>query len=823
VVNAFTRAIGGTGRACAGILPVVPSLAVLALAVVAAAPAPASAGGPAAPVPEDSLFSTAPKDSSRAPLGRARLRGQVLVYGGRDVVFGARILGESLDETAVTDAEGRFELWLAPGEHALKIRAPGFRELAINVALADGQDLTYEYRLAPDLDGNPYRTVVRQQREIAISSTNLRDDEIHALPGTFGDPFRVVKSLPGASQLAGFLPYVVVRGAAPGNTGYFLDGVKVPILFHVAIGPSIVHPYFIDQVDFYPGGAPVRLGRYVSGMIEGRTRAARRDRVYGEFEIRLTDAGGLVEVPLSRKRDPNCRRGDLTEPDSKGRRKRKRCRTGPARGSLTLAGRYSYTAAVLSLVQANLKLRFWDYQARFDHKLGQRAQYTAFAYGSFDQIGDKISPDPFLQFEFYRVQQRVQQQLARGGTATYSLALGLDRSGVSEIKTNEWQISPRVDVRLPVGAAGTTEVGLGIDQQFQIFRSDLGDMRPSGVENFANVLSDRFVSATGFYAELLWRKGRVDLRPGVRGDLYVQLGPSPVLPQASSATHAFGLDPRLLVRQRLTDRWTLRQNVGMYHQPPSFPIPIPGVESFGFERGLQRNVQGSLGYEFAVADKFILTQDAYIGRLSNLQDYDLAAAMSGGVSEYDDVVVSAKGWTYGLETMLRLAPRQRVYGWAAYTLSRSTRSFEQGGSAPSNWDQRHIFNLVLGYRIGEKWNLGGRVHVNTGRPYTAAIGAQTAAEALTYNRNNQRLPPFFQLDLRAERTWRFRAWHLQLIVDVLNATYAREVFTCILSGTNNEGAAFRLSSGPGGYFAPQGCTQQSLRYILPSIGVRGVF
>lgn len=796
-----------------------PGSAALVLALaVSAAPPGAVPGDRSKPAPAFRDGTT-----SAAPQGRARLRGQVLVYGSRDVVFGARILGEALADTAVTDAEGRFELWLAPGEHKLKIRAPGFRELPITVKLADGQDLTFEYRMAPDLDGNPYRTVVRQQREVAISATTLRDDEIHALPGTFGDPFRVVKSLPGASQLAGFLPYVVVRGAAPGNTGYFLDGVKVPILFHVAIGPSIIHPYFIDQVDFYPSGAPVRLGRYASGMIEGRTKAARRDRVYGEFEVKLTDAGGLVEVPLNRSRDAACLRLKLSERTGKTKRQKKSCRTGPARGSLTLAGRYSYTAGVLSLVQANLKLQFWDYQARFDHRLGRNAQYTAFAYGSFDQIGEKTNPEPFLRFEFYRVQQRVVQQLPRGGTASYSLALGLDRAGVSEIKTNEWQVAPRVDVRLPIGETGNAEVGLGVDQQFQIFRTDTGAIGPGGLENFSNVLSDRFVSATGFYAEVLWRKGRVDLRPGLRGDLYVQLGQSPVLPQARSTTHAFGLDPRLLVRQRLTDRWTLRQNIGLYHQPPSFPVPLPGVESFGFERGLQRNAQGSVGYEFAVADKFMLTQDAYLGRLSNLQDYDLAAAMNGGISEYEDVVVSATGWTYGLETMLRLAPRQRVYGWAAYTLSRSTRSFEQGGRAPSNWDQRHILNLVLGYRIGEKWNLGGRVHVNSGRPYTAAMAGQTAAEALTYNRNNQRLPPFFQLDLRAERTWRFRGWHLQLIVDVLNATYTREVLACTLEGTNNSGGVLRLASGPGGLFAPVGCTQRSLRYILPSVGVRGVF
>ena len=218
-------------------------------------------------------------------------------------------------------------------------------------------------------------------------------------------------------------------------------------------------------------------------------------------------------------------------------------------------------------------------------------------------------------------------------------------------------------------------------------------------------------------------------------------------------------------------------------------------------------------------DRAPLDDDAYLGRLDNLQDYDLAAATTGSFSEFDDVVIRAKGTVYGLETMLRLAPRQRVYGWAAYTLSRSTRKFEQGGNAPSNWDQRHILNIVLGYRIGEKWNIGGRLHFNTGRPYTAMMAGQSAAEALTYNRNNKRLPAFFQLDLRAERTWRFRTWNLQLIIDVLNSTYAREVYACVLTTGN-----FNLDFG-GNPAAPgsQGCTQQGIRYILPSIGLRGVF
>ncbi|HFE46194.1 MAG TPA: TonB-dependent receptor [Nannocystis exedens] len=738
---------------------------------------------------------------------QARLRGKVYAIGSRDALAGARVVAVDGPQTT-TDAEGSFELWLAPGRREVVLRADGFKDLHVKVSLRAGDDHEYEYRLDSDIDGNPYRTVVRQEREVAISKTTLSGDEIHAVPGARGDPFRVIQSLPGASQVAGFLPYVVVRGAAPGNTGYYLDGVRVPIIFHVALGPSVIHPYFIDSVDFYPSGAPVRLGRYTSGMIEGRTKAARRDRMRGDFDVRITDAGGILEVPFDRRVKPGCIH-------SKFKTRRRKCELGKARGSLTIAGRYSYTAGVLSLVQSVAKIAFWDYQARFDHRLGARANYTAFVFGSYDEIGEKEAPDPFLRFEFHRVVQKIRHRLRDGGSTDYTLALGLDRSGFGATRTNEWIVAPRVDIRLPLRRSKNAVVGFGLDQEFQIFRGS-PDINSSTNANdlTAQLFNDRNVSATGFYAEVLWKQGKLEVRPGVRADVYIQQGASPILPEASSVTHAWGIDPRILIRERLSENWTLRQNIGAYHQPPSSPFPIPGFESFGFERGLQRNIQGSVGYEWTLGGLLVLTQDLYLGRLSNLQDYDLAAALTGEVLEVEDLVTQVNGWSYGLETMLRLTPKKRLFGWAAYTLSRSTRDFRIGGSAPSNWDQRHILNVVLGYRLGRKWSFGGRVHVNSGRPYTTANGGQSFADALAQNRNNSRLTPFFQLDLRIERRWQFRTWMLQAMLDVINSTYASEVLACL---PPEDSATTVMVLGVAG------CNAQALRYILPSIGLRGVF
>src|SRR5437763_863080 len=73
----------------------------------------------------------------------------------------------------------------------------------------------------------------------------LSGEEARTTPGAAGDPFRSIESLPGVAQLAWPLALYAIRGANPGNTGFFIDGMRVPALFHFALGPSVVHPYLI--------------------------------------------------------------------------------------------------------------------------------------------------------------------------------------------------------------------------------------------------------------------------------------------------------------------------------------------------------------------------------------------------------------------------------------------------------------------------------------------------------------------------------------------------------------------------------------------------
>src|SRR5439155_7279655 len=107
--------------------------------------------------------------------------------------------------------------------------------------------------------------------------------ELTTLPGTLGDPFRVVALLPGVATPLSLLPLYSIRGAAPGQNGFFLDGLRVPQLYHLLIGGGVVHPRLLDRLDFYPGAYDATFGRIAGGVIDSETRPSREAGVHGDL------------------------------------------------------------------------------------------------------------------------------------------------------------------------------------------------------------------------------------------------------------------------------------------------------------------------------------------------------------------------------------------------------------------------------------------------------------------------------------------------------------------------------------------------------------
>jgi len=390
---------------------------------------PARYGGQ--PVPVEITFThtfqpppppPAPTVDAGPPLDSA-LRGRLLEMGTRLPVVSATVaalVGER-HYTAETDAKGHFRLPLPSGDARITVHAAGYNAFLQQEHLASHQELAVTYYIERE-SYDPYEIViVEEKRREEVSRITLRGPEITEVPGTFGDPFRVIQALPGAASIVALLPFPVIRGASPNSTGFLLDGTRVPLLYHLLVGSSVIHPEFIDEIQFYPGGAPVIYGGYTGGVVDGITHRARPDEHLIDLDANLLQAGGLIRQPI------------------------------PQLGAtVTAAGRYGYPGLILSLATSQLSLSYWDYQFRIDGG-NPRNGWTVSFFGAGDELDTPSSTAPAgssnpplapaLILDFHRADLRAYHG-SGGFDGLYRLVLGYDHTDSSGTDVQTWVAEP---------------------------------------------------------------------------------------------------------------------------------------------------------------------------------------------------------------------------------------------------------------------------------------------------------------------------------------------------------------------------------------------
>jgi len=635
------------------------------------------------------------------------------------------------------------------------------------------------------------QVTVRGERVEASRTVTLTRNEVRQIPGTFGDPFRAVEVMPGVTPIVTGLPFFFIRGAPPGNVGYYLDGVRVPLLFHVGAGPSVVHPGLINHVDLYPGGYPARFGRFSGGIVSGET-AEPKGELSGEGNIRLFDVGALVETPFA-----------------------------GGRGNVMLGGRYSYTAALLTLISSDTSLDYWDYQARAHYDLGPDDRLGVFAFGSYDYLGERTPTGTITLFgtEFHRIDLRHDHRIGSRGHVRTAVTLGLDRSRQADDRfVRDRILAARSEYTYALSRRLLFRAGT--DVQADSYDIDLGStaVAPSA-QSVINFFPTRTDLAIGARADVvIGVSDKLEVTPGVRTDLFVSQGAT-----------AVGVDPRIAMKTHVTNRLRVLSAIGLVHQVPSFVVPLPGFQPGGLVGGLQKAWQESMGLEMDVGEGTTATVTGFHNAFYDMSDplgaqpAEIAGCVpgtfprdtlagdrtsggggggggncgvprfvpgtigpdrSGGGGQAADsntgrrvqnaFEIRSRGQAYGLELMFKRKLTSRLGGFLSYTLSRSERSFENR-TYIATFDRTHVLNAALAFDLGRKWRAGTRVTFYTGLP--KAPGDPTD--------DSTRLDPFFRLDLRLEKRWQLgKTTWLSFVAEWMNATLSKEqvATTCTLRG-----------------------------------------
>jgi TonB family protein len=254
--------------------------------------------------------------------------------------------------SAVTDADGRFRFEdVAPGPLGVTLAGERLTALSTEETFVAGEqlDATYDVFLndPEEASGDDLEILVTAPalRKAAVS-TEVAADEARKVPGTQGDVLRVVESLPGVARASVGTGALVVWGAAPDDTGVYIDGVRVPRLYHDGGLRSVMGSDFVRSVELVPGGYGAGYGRGLGGLVSVKTpKFGEEPGLHGSVAADVFDASASL-------------RGAVSD-----------------RVNLGVAGRYGYVGPLLGAFYPDVEDYFpipnyYDAQARVGLNLG---------------------------------------------------------------------------------------------------------------------------------------------------------------------------------------------------------------------------------------------------------------------------------------------------------------------------------------------------------------------------------------------------------------------------------------------------------------------
>ena len=759
--------------------------------VEAPPPAEPPVEAPAAPAP--------PPAEPPAPPAPVIVRGRMREKGTRDPIAGADVSVIRNVIGAPTAANARAEVVTATGEDGrFEVRGAAPGGLRVIVSDTEHEPCIQDFSptqlggsVVPQMScyarprsGGHFETHVRAQRQSEeVTRHTLSRAELTTVPGTFGDPLRVIQNLPGVARIPYGLGQLVVRGAAPQDSSVFVDGQRVPLLYHFLGGPSVLTPNLIDKIDFYPGGFGVHYGRATAGILDVTTKTDAATQLHGNADINLLDSSAYIEGPLG----------------------------GGISGGV--AARRSYIDLLLPFVISQQQGSttvvatpvYWDYQARADKELGRAGRLSLFVFGSDDTL-HVLSADPGrgtldlgTHIGFHRVIGT--WAVTRGGwvsklSPSYGYDLARFDAGTISVDNGTHVFGLREDLTRPINEKLTLVTGF--DGQLRLEGLHFHIPVPTLTRTFGRTQPtlatiDRGISDLGnaVYLEALWDPMKaLRIVPGVRVDWFHY-----------NLTDNVSVDPRVVFRWSVTPRLALKAGVGIFHQPQQ-----PQILDSQYGNPLLKPIwadQYHLGFERRFTDAITLDTTLYYLRRFNLPVSDPGL-------HFND---SGRGRGYGMELLLRHEITRNFFGWISYTLSRSEQTapsvgnIDSGGMMgairgtpsstffPTSFDQTHNFILIASYKL-KAWELGTRFRVVSGVPQTPIVGSVYDSDYNIYRpvqgpTNSTRRQTFHQLDLRVERTWTYDTWRFSVYLDVQNVYNAQNPELTIYDYRNQQSAPVR--------------------------------
>lgn len=719
-----------------------------------------------------------------------QVRGRVIDKFSRQPVPNASVtVYGRTGQGASTDSAGVFCIeHVAPGICQLSVSCVGYKNALSPEYIVSAKLPSVEIELEENTSKLEEVTVTagsfRRVKNSPVSLQIIGLGEIEKSPGGNRDISRIVRSYPGVSfSPIGYRNDLIVRGGAPSENRFYLDGIEIPNINHFATqgasgGPvSILNADLIREVQFYTGAFPADKGGALSSVMDIRLRDGNADD--NSFKATL----GASEVSLSG--------------------------SGHFGGNTTylFSVRQSYLQLLFKVLGLPFLPNYIDGQFKIKTRLSDRDEIVLLGLTGIDCM--KLNTDEKGEDAEYMLSYlpRIEQQTFTIGAAykhyagknVQTVSLGYNYLANQNLKyrnnddssadnltldlsSHEQKVSLRAENRTYGERWAFVE---GVEAYYAKYDDNTFQrLYRSGSQVLLRQNTDLGIMGWGAFASARYKTTdeRLTATLGLRFDGC----------DYSSAMASFweNVSPTLSLSYRVLPQLAVNAAVGIYHQLPAYTALGYTDETGAYvNKSLKymRVVNANLGTEWNISRQVVVSVEGFFKRysrvpLSVVDGIPLACKGNDyGVVGNEQLVPDADGRAYGVEASMRWQIAGKLTSVASFTFFRS--EYRSGNGAEyiaSAWDNRFIANISGTYELPRNWSIGAKLSAIGGSPFTPYDEDKSSlVEAwdvqgrpyYDYTRyNTGRLDAFAQLDVRVDKNYYFKGWRLGIYLDLQNVT-----------------------------------------------------
>ncbi len=699
----------------------------------------------------------------------------------------------------VADSLGRFRFSaIDPGTYRLSVTRVGYLPKTINnLVITTGNENTLGIELEQDivlLSTLELRSGSNKAKaatlESPLSIQRLTTEDIKANPGGNFDVSRVIQSLPGVGGGAAggsFRNDIIIRGGAPGENVFYLDGIEVPVINHFSTqgsggGPQgILNVSFIEEVKLSTSAFDARYDNALSSVFQFKQKNGNPNRVQGNIRVSATEVAATFDGPLSK--------------------------------NTTFIGsaRRSYLEFLFKAIDLPIRPNYWDFQFKTTTRINDKTTLSLLGIGAIDEFRfaapkeatpEKlyvINSNPLINQWSYTA-GAVLKRLTKRGFWNLSISRNtLDNSAdkyedndqpsaqtqTVKINSNETENKLRFDFtrnskgfKLSYGAVA--QYVQFNNAFFQVLRPELRDAQGNITQVRQVLQSDTRANFLRYGAFIQAGKrifnNRLALSGGIRLDANTLSN--------SEANPLKQLSPRISASYALAPTWNLSASYGLYYRLPSYTqLAFSNAAGNPVNPGKYiRSAHYVAGVEYLPDDNTRFTIEGFYKKYS---DYPVSIAdgisLANKGTEFgaignEPISQPGQGRAYGLEFFAQQKLSKRIFGVLSYTFYRSEFTGLNGTYAPSSWDNRNLVSITAGYKFNRNWELGLKFRYQGAAPYSPYDETASRLNYLSlgtgvfdFSQVNQfRLPAFSAGDIRLDKKWNLKRFTIDVFVEVQN-------------------------------------------------------